>query len=73
MFDKLDADSPLLPTSETSACLSAVLAATLMTHQQQGLAWMVQREQNPDPTGASTRSSRNSGLFLCLWSFKSDT
>lgn len=51
MFDKLDADSPALPSKETSAKIEPVLETTLMSHQLEGLAWMVQREKNPDPTG----------------------
>ncbi|CAN0248801.1 unnamed protein product, partial [Ectocarpus sp. 12 AP-2014] len=51
MFDKLDADSPQLPTANTSANTEPVLTASLMTHQKEGLAWMVQRENNPDPNG----------------------
>lgn len=51
MFDKLDSDVPKKPTAETTSNVKAVLSSTLMAHQEQGLAWMVQREKNPDPTG----------------------
>ena len=57
MFDKLDADSPQLPTANTSANTEPVLTASLMTHQKEGLAWMVQRENNPDPNGKGTSIS----------------
>ncbi|CAN0348649.1 unnamed protein product, partial [Hapterophycus canaliculatus] len=49
MFDKLDADSPHMPTQQTTANTDPVLETTLMDHQKQGLAWMVQRENRPDP------------------------
>lgn len=51
MFDKLDASSPQLPTPQTCANTDPVLETTLMEHQKEGLAWMVQRENNPDPNG----------------------
>lgn len=51
MFDKLEADSPQLPTEQTSANTEPVLETPLMGHQQEGLAWMVQRENKPDPNG----------------------
>lgn len=51
MFDKLDASSPQLPTPQTSANTDPVLETALMEHQKQGLAWMVQRENNPDTNG----------------------
>ena len=51
MFDKLDADTPQLLTEEASAKTTLVLATTLMQHQAEGLAWMLQRENKPDPTG----------------------
>lgn len=51
MFDKLDADSPQLPTEQTTANTDPVLETTLMAHQREGLAWMMQRENNPDPNG----------------------
>lgn len=51
MFDKLAADSPQLPTAQTTANTDPVLETALMDHQKEGLAWMVQRENNPDPGG----------------------
>ncbi|CAM9404773.1 unnamed protein product [Pylaiella littoralis] len=51
MFDKLDADSPQLPTAQTTANIDPILATALMDHQKEGLAWMVQRENDPDPNG----------------------
>eukprot|EP00903_Cladosiphon_okamuranus_P011919 g11195.t1 len=51
MFDKLDASSTQLLTQQTSANTDPVLETALMEHQKEGLAWMVQRENNPDPNG----------------------
>lgn len=52
MFDRLESGKPQRPTEATMANVSPVLASTLLPHQEEGLAWMVQREANPDPTGA---------------------
>lgn len=51
MFDKLACDVPQQPTAETKANIETVLSSSLMDHQQEGVAWMVQREKVPDPTG----------------------
>lgn len=64
MFDKLDADSPQLPTEETSAHVTPVLATALMSHQNEGLAWMVQREQNPDASGEEKTTTLDLPLFF---------
>lgn len=45
-------------TEETSANTIPVLETALMTHQAEGLAWMVQRERNPDPSGEEPSSWR---------------
>lgn len=59
MFDKLDADSPQLPTAETSACVTALLDLPLMPHQTEGFAWMVQREEAPDASGEEKKKKRS--------------
>ncbi|CAM9189972.1 unnamed protein product [Ascophyllum nodosum] len=51
LFDKLDADSRQLPTEETTGNITPVLETALMSHQLEGVAWMVQREHKPDPSG----------------------
>lgn len=66
MFDKLDTDTPQVLTQEASANTTPVLSATLMQHQEEGLAWMLLRESKPDPTGEEGQSMAGLKLKLTL-------
>lgn len=51
MFEKLDSKKGQLPSEDTIARVKPVLSTALLSHQEEGLAWLVLRETNPDPTG----------------------
>ncbi|CAM9642441.1 unnamed protein product, partial [Discosporangium mesarthrocarpum] len=53
MFDKLSVDTSALPVESACALVTPTLTVTLLPHQREGLAWMVQRERKPDSTGVS--------------------